>query len=100
MEQAALLSVVTAFIAFTVAETVIFASLREWAKSRIAWLGKLLACGYCSSVWIALALTAVYRPRLFEAWWPLDYLLTAVFIAWLSAFQWVILCWLIDRVGK
>ncbi len=98
--QVALLSLATAALAFTVCETTLFAGLRAWATGRNAWLGKLAGCGYCLGHWIALGLVAIYRPRLFEAWWPLDYFLTAVCIAWLAAFQWTALCWLMERAGK
>jgi hypothetical protein len=100
MGQAALLSMVTAFLAFTASEAALFAPLREWFKERSTWQGKLVSCGYCMGFWIALALEMIYRPRLFHQWWPLDHLLTAFLIAWLSAFQWVVLCLLMDRAGK
>ncbi len=100
MALAALLSLVTACLAFTVSETALFEPLREWIKKRSFWLGKLLACGYCLGCWIAIGLVAVYQPRLFEGWWLLDYLLTAFVIAWLAAFQWAMLCLLMDRAGK
>ncbi len=50
--------------------------------------------------WVAFGLVAVYRPRLFEGWWLLAYFLTALVIAWLAAFQWAALCWLMDKAGK
>ena len=100
MDEALLLSLVTAYVAFTVSETVIFAPLRGWAKARSSWLGKLLACGFCAGFWVALGLVAIFRPRLFVSWWLLDYLLSAMVIAWLAAFQWAALCWLMERAGK
>ncbi len=57
-------------------------------------------CGYCLGHWAAFGLVAVYRPRLFEAWWLLDYVLTALVIAWLAAFQWAALCWLMEKAKK
>ena len=98
--QAVLLSVATASLAFTVTETALFAPLREWIKRRSRWLGKLFSCGYCLGWWIALMLVILYQPRLLHRWWLLDYFLTAAVIAWLAAFQWIALCWLMDRVGK
>ncbi len=98
--QVVLLSVVTASLAFTVTETVLFAPLREWIKRRSLWLGKLFSCGYCLGWWIALMLVVLYQPRLLDRWWLLDYFLTAAVIAWLAAFQWIALCWLMDRAGK
>ena len=90
----------TAWIAFTVADAALFAPLRQWARSRSIWLGRMLSCGHCLAFWIALALVSLYRPRLLAGWPLLDYLLTVLVIAWLSSFQVVILCWLIERAGK
>jgi hypothetical protein len=100
MEQIVLLSAVTAIISFNISETALFAVPREWLRKRSALAGKLAACGYCLGQWIALALVAVYQPRVFFAWWPLDLVLTALVVAWLSAFQWVALCWLMAKAGK
>jgi hypothetical protein len=100
MKQIVYLSLVTASISFTVAETKISKPLRGWVKKQNAFLGELVSCGYCFCHWMAFALVAVYRPKLFEFWWLLDYFLTAVVIAWLAAFQWTALCWLMAKVGK
>jgi hypothetical protein len=98
--QVVLLSLVTASVALTLCETALFAGLREWVKARSAWLGKLACCGYCLGCWVAFGLVAIYHPRLFEAWWVLDYFCTALVIAWLAAFQWAALCWLTEKAGK
>lgn len=100
MGQVLLLSLVTASVAFTLCETTLFAGLRDWVRGRSAWLGKLAGCGYCLGHWVALGLVVIYRPRLFQGWWLLDYILTALAIAWLAAFQWAVLCWLVERAGK
>jgi hypothetical protein len=50
--------------------------------------------------WVAFAFVAIYHPKLFDFWWLLDYFLTALVIAWLSAFQYVLLCWLMEKAGK
>jgi len=100
LEAVTLLSLVNASISFTVSEMKIFRPLREWVKCRNHFLGELLFCGYCVGHWTAFALVAIYRPRLFELWWPLDYFLSALVIAWLSAFQWIVLCWLMQKTGK
>jgi hypothetical protein len=94
-----LLSVVTASISYTLAETKLFKPLREWALKKGRW-GELLSCGYCLGHWVAFALVAVYQPKLFDVWWPLDYFLTALVIAWLSGFQWVVMCILMGKAGK
>ena len=100
MEKIVYLSLVTASISFTVSESKLFMPLRDWAKKKLAYLGEFLSCGYCLGHWMAFALVAVYRPKLFDSWWLLDYFLTALVIAWLSAFQWILLCWLMERAGK
>ena len=100
MKQIILLSVVTACISFTVTETKSFAPFREWLKEKSSLLGELFSCGYCLGHWIAFILVAVYMPRLFESWWLLDYFLTALVIAWIAAFQWVVMCWLFRISNK
>ncbi len=94
------LSFVTASLSFTVTEAKLFLPVREWIKRKSSFLGELFSCGYCFGHWAAFALVAVYHPRLFHAWWPLDYSLTGLVIAWLSAFQWAFLCWLTEKAGK
>jgi hypothetical protein len=94
-----LLSLVTASISFTVTETKLFEPLRRCMPKESFW-AELLSCSYCLGHWVAFVLVSIYRPRLFEFWWLLDYFLTALVIAWLSAFQSVFLCWLMEKAGK
>ena len=100
MWQVILLSIVTASISFTVAEMKLFAPFREWIKRKSSLFGELFSCGYCFGHWIAFILVAIYRPRLFQFWWLLDYFLTALVVAWLAAVQWIIMCWLFAKTGK
>lgn len=100
IERVIYLSLVAASVSFTVTETKLFLPLREWMKVRNSFLGELFSCGYCFGHWIALALVAIYRPRLFTAWRPLDYFLTALVVAWLAAFQWALMCWFTEKAGK
>jgi len=96
-----LLSIVTASIAFTVSETVVFRTFRETVTRRSSWFGKLFSCGYCLGHWIALGLVAAYRPRVFFS--PvavLDFGLTVLLVAWAAAFQWIILVILFKVAGK
>ena len=99
MKEMLLLSLVTASISYTVTEARLFKPLREWVHRKLPW-GEPLACGYCLGHWIAFALVAVYRPRLFDMWWLLDYFLTALIIAWLSGIQWVLMCLVMEKAGK
>ncbi len=100
MEKVIYLSVVTASISYTVTETKLFKSTREWIKGKSHYLGELLCCGYCFGHWVSFSLVAIYRPRLFMCWGLLDYFLTALLIAWLSAFQWSVFCWLMDKLKR
>ncbi len=92
MKDIIYLSFVTSSISFSVTETKIFKPLREWIKSKNGFLGELVSCGYCFGHWIAFALVAIYQPNFFETWWLKDYFFTALVIAWLSAFQWIVIC--------
>jgi hypothetical protein len=94
------LSVVTAAISFTIAETRLFRPFRNWVKMKSNLLGELICCGYCLGFWISLGLVAIYQPRLFQSWWLLDYFLTSLAIAWMAAFQWGLMCWLFRKTGK
>jgi H+/Cl- antiporter ClcA len=100
MPAALYLSFVTAAISYTVTETKLFRPLREWLQRKNSFLGELISCGYCFGFWVALVITIIYRPRLFDLWWPLDYLLTATVIFWLGGIQWAVMCWLTEKAGK
>ncbi len=94
-----LLSLVTASISYSVTETKLFKPLRECVRSE-SLLGRLLSCGYCFGHWVALVLVVIYRPKLFEAWWLVDYFLTTLAMAWMGGIQWCMMCVLMDKAGK
>jgi hypothetical protein len=100
MGEVIYLSLVTASISFTVTETKLFKPFREWVKGKSAFLGELVSCGYCFGHWVAFGLVAIYRPRLVESSWFLDYFLTALVIAWIAGAQWALMCWLMTKAGK
>ncbi|MCK5104880.1 MAG: DUF1360 domain-containing protein [Cyclobacteriaceae bacterium] len=100
MDQIIWLSIIAASVAFTITETKLFLPFREWVGNRSTFFGKLVHCGYCTGHWIAFILVAVYRPRILEYFWLLDYFLTALAIAWLAAFQWILMSWLMKIAGK
>jgi hypothetical protein len=100
MIDALFLSIIVASISFTVTEARLFKPIRVWIKKRNSFWGSFLLCGYCFGHWIAFALVAIYKPKLLNLWWPLDYFLTALVVAWLSALQWVLMCLLMDKAGK
>jgi len=95
---AILLSITTASISFTVTETQIFKPLRDSIKN--PFFNKLFSCGYCFSHWIAFILVIIYQPKLFHFFWILDYFLTVLVIAWLASIQWLLMCWIMDKLEK
>ena len=99
IEEVLLLSLVTASVSFTISEAKLFKPLREWVHGKLP-LGELLSCGYCLGHWIAFIIVAIYRTRLFEMWWPLDYFLTALVIAWLGGIQWALMCLIMEKAKK
>ena len=100
IEKVIYLSLITASISYTVTETKLFKSVREWIKGKSYYFGELLCCGYCFGHWVSFALVIIYKPRLFVFWEIIDYFLTALVVAWLSAFQWLLMCWLMKKLSK
>lgn len=100
VERVVLLSFVTASISYTVSETRLFKPLREAVTGKSPFFGELLSCGYCLGHWITFILIILYPVRLFSSWMVLDYLLTILVVAWLSGFQWVLMCCLMEKAGK
>jgi hypothetical protein len=91
---------VAASISFLVSESKLFMPLQDWAKKKLAYLGEFLWCGYCLDHWVAFGLVAIYQPKLFNSWWLLDHFLTALVIPWVGVFQWICLCWLMEKAEK
>jgi hypothetical protein len=101
MKQFILLSFVTASISFTVTESFLFFKLREYLKTKSYYLGKLFSCGYCFSHWISLLLVLIYSFRILNSnILILDYFFTALCISWLASFQWIIMCYFMDKLNK
>ena len=95
-----LLSIATACISYTVTEAAVFRSFRAWIGLERKFIGKLIHCGFCFGFWVAAVMEYVFIPQLFSIWYPVGYVLTALVIAWLSAFQWAIMCCLMKYAGK
>jgi len=100
LNETLVLATVVASISFTVTEMKIFRGLREWAAGKSRLFGELLSCSYCFGHWVAFALVFLYGSRMVKFWPPLDYFLTAIFVAWLAAAQCMLMCILMDRAGK
>ncbi|MCP5052739.1 MAG: DUF1360 domain-containing protein [bacterium] len=107
MKTVIYLSIVCASISFTVTETQLFEPLRNRLKKKNRFLGRLVSCGYCLGHWVAFVLVALAgafpgKSFLFHAggWQLLDYFFAPFAVAWLSGFQWVLMCLMMDRTEK
>jgi len=101
MGSIAVLSALTAAIAFLLTEARITEPLRNRMLLGAPWLTGVFRCGYCAGHWIALGLVAASRPKLaIVAIEPIDLLLAALLVAWLAGFQWAAFCWFLKAIGK
>ncbi len=100
MLELILISMVTASISFTVTESKLFESFRNFVKRKNNFLGELVSCGYCLGHWIAFGIVIMYNFNIFNNGLFIDYFFTGLIIAWLSAIQWLLMYMLMERVGK
>jgi hypothetical protein len=85
------LGVACGAISFVVTRAAIFNFFHDWLEKKSPFLEEMLSCPLCTSHWVALGLTLIYRPLLLNwgdrpAWmytsWvnyvitPVDYLVT------------------------
>jgi hypothetical protein len=86
------LSIACGAISMTISKSAAFAPLRRRVKARSAFLGGGLACPYCTSHWVALALMLIYFPRpLHCGITVIDFLVgTMMVVALASATAWMI----------
>lgn len=98
--QLLIFSIITASISFTISESKLFANFRDDMYDRSRRLGELFSCGYCLGFWVSFFLIALYPFKIINGFFYFDYFLTALAIAWLSAFQWIIMCWIMDQLNK
>ena len=71
--------------AFILTRAKISLPLRLWVTEHPGrvweWFKDLLSCPFCTSVWMSLGVTGIYRPYLVHMWLPLDFVVTALAIA-------------------
>lgn len=72
-----LLSVVTSVVSTTIARGLIFENVREFVIKKSKFFGMLITCPFCTSFWIAMILTAIYRPILTHSgFYPIDFVVS------------------------
>lgn len=80
-----LLALATSAISITIARGGIFQWLRDWIHDHNLWLGKLVACPYCLSHWVAGVLVGIYYPLFDYTWVVVDFILAVFVIVAISA---------------
>lgn len=100
MVELILISIVTASISFTVTESKLFKTFREFIKRKSNFFGELVSCGYCFGHWIAFSIVILYDFNVFNTNLIVDYFFTGLIIAWLSAIQWLLMYLLMIKAGK
>jgi hypothetical protein len=76
--QFLLLCAAVSSISLTLSKAGIFRRPREWVEDRNAFLGELVHCPFCTSVWVAFGITAIYHPPLLSTTPFLDGFITAM----------------------
>ena len=87
MTKAVLLSIVVASISFFVSHTQTLEKYRKQLWLHSAFFGMLIDCCYCLGHWIAVPLLIIFPMRLFDIFWPADYVLTWLVISWVAGLQ-------------
>lgn len=72
----AILGIATGAISLVLTKSPVFNFMHDWLERHIPFLGKILDCTWCTSHWVALFFVVIYRPRLFNAFAPVDYLVS------------------------
>lgn len=80
------LALVSATMTVTLTRASIFERPRRWLSEKSVFLGKLLACPYCSSHWVAFALVGVYRPQVLVTHWAVNFFAVSFSVVTLTAF--------------
>lgn len=71
------LGVATGAISFVITKAAIFNPLHEWVEQRSEFFGEMLNCPLCTSHWVALFFTLIYKPLLLDWGWRPAWLYTS-----------------------
>lgn len=90
--QIVVLSLAISSISMTICKAKIFSSFREHVSKMNTWCGGLVKCPYCLSHWISLLFVVLYRPKIIQKFFLLDYFVTIFVIVSLASFWSLIIC--------
>lgn len=85
--KAILLSMVVASISFFISHSQLLEKQRKWLWHHNESLAELLSCCYCLGHWVAMVALLLFPIRLFDAFWPADYVMTWLVISWMAGVQ-------------
>lgn len=90
--QVFFISLVVSTTSVTISETKPFEKMRRFLKDRCGWLGHLVGCPYCVSHYISGLLVLIYRPKIIEGFFLLDYIMTVFVVVALATFWSLVIC--------
>jgi Protein of unknown function (DUF1360) len=79
------LGIATGAISLVLTKSTVFNFLHDWLEAKVPFLGEMLNCPWCTSHWIALFFTLIYRPLLVNVFAPVDYLVTIMVMVVIAA---------------
>jgi len=85
--RAVLLSMVVTSISFFITHSQLLEKHRKKLWQRSEFFGMLIDCSYCLGHWIAVPLLIMFPMRLFDIFWPADYVMTWLVISWMAGVQ-------------
>jgi hypothetical protein len=95
-----ILGIATGAISMVITKSTLFNFAHDWIAPRFPKLEEMLSCPWCTSHWVALFLTLIYRPLLIDWGWrpawmhetflefiftPVDYLVTIMVMVVVAA---------------
>jgi len=60
------LGIATGAISLALTKSAVFNCMHDWLEKHIPFLGEMLNCPWCTSHWVALFFTLIYRPLLLD----------------------------------
>ena len=85
MIEMLILGIATGAISLLLTKSEALNFMHEWLEKHIPFLGKMLNCPWCTSHWVALFFVIIYRPRLFNVFAPVDYLVSIFVLVFIGS---------------
>jgi len=79
------LGIATGAISLVISKSALLNGFHDWLEPRAPFLEEMLSCPWCTSHWVGLFFTLVYRPLLVDLWRPIDYIVTLMVIVTIAS---------------